>query len=166
MDQEAGSGEQLSFGYDRSQEQMENVSQVLIRVEKLLQEAVAAGYSVNEAEKLYSLAEDAFDYQDYKKAEEYALQSASNLEEVLRPMHEDQLKAGEVNIPLSAEVQKPLREDLPKGEHAAGVLEQIGHQPKFGRGEVRALPGHKHPPLVQIDSQVAIAVSDRARSIV
>jgi len=61
MDEDTSSGEQLAFGYDRSQERMENVSQVLIRVEKLLQEAVAAGYSVNEAEKLYSLAEDAFD---------------------------------------------------------------------------------------------------------
>ena len=64
--------EEATAEVDRSQEQMEAVSQVLIRVEKLLQEASDAGYAVHEAEKLYSLAEDAFDYQDYKKAEDYA----------------------------------------------------------------------------------------------
>ncbi|WP_455391634.1 hypothetical protein [[Eubacterium] cellulosolvens] len=110
---EVGEKEQLTFDYDRSQEQMELVSKVLIRVEQLLQEAVSAGYAVNEAEKLYSLAEDAFDYQDYKKAEEYALQSERSLEEVLRPMREEMQKTKEAEVvPIQ---NKPLREDLPSG---------------------------------------------------
>ena len=70
---------------DQSQEQMERVSKTLIRVEELLQKAIDEGYSVNEAEKLYSLAEDAFDYQDYKKAESYALEAEKSLQDILEP---------------------------------------------------------------------------------
>ncbi len=72
---------------DQSQEQMERVSKILIRVDDLLQKAIEGGYSVNEAEKLYSLAEDAFDYQDYKKAEEYALDAENTLKVTLEPMY-------------------------------------------------------------------------------
>jgi tetratricopeptide (TPR) repeat protein len=108
--------EQISFDYDRSQEIMEKVSQVLIRVDQLLQEAIEGGYAVNEAEKLYSLAEDAFDYQDYKKAEEYAMQSERSLEDILEPMRAEKLKAAEpAEEEEPAEPKMKMREDLPMG---------------------------------------------------
>jgi len=102
---------------DKSQEQMERVSKTLISVEKLLQEAIDSGYAVNEAEKMYSLAEDAFDYQDYKKAEEYALESEKNLQDILKPMHDDQLKKS-TSVPEDNDTPSTseLREDLPTGD--------------------------------------------------
>jgi tetratricopeptide (TPR) repeat protein len=122
LNQDTEPKEQLSFSYDRSQEKMEEVSQVLIRVDKLLQEAVDAGYAVNDAEKLYSLAEDAFDYQDYKKAEQYAVRSEQALEDILGPMHERASKsdssAPEAEIESEAPKRK-LREDIPSGDSFA-----------------------------------------------
>jgi tetratricopeptide (TPR) repeat protein len=99
---------------DSSQEQMELVSKTLIRVEELLQRAIDGGYAVNEAEKLYSLAEDAFDYQDYKKAETYALEAEESLKEILEPSYADEES-------LTVEGETPdseltAREDLPTGE--------------------------------------------------
>lgn len=102
---------------DRSQQQMERVSQVLIRVEQLLQEAVTAGYAVNEAEKMYSLAEDAFDYQDYKKAETYAIQSERSLNEILEPLREEnKRREGKMVSQETVKEQMKLREDLPTGD--------------------------------------------------
>jgi len=114
---ELGVEDKLTFEYEGSQEQMENVSKVLIRVEGLLQEAIEGGYSVNEAEKLYSLAEDAFDYQDYKKAEEYAMQSEHTLEEILRPMRaEEQKVEADTVVKSPSEALGRMREDLPRGD--------------------------------------------------
>lgn len=114
---EEGVEDELTFEYEGSQEQMENVSKVLIRVERLLQEAIEGGYSVNEAEKLYSLAEDAFDYQDYKKAEEYAMQSEHTLEEILRPMRtEGQKVEADTEEKSPGEALGKMREDLPRGD--------------------------------------------------
>jgi tetratricopeptide (TPR) repeat protein len=73
---------------DNSKEQMELVSKTLIRVDELLQKAIDSGYAINEAEKLYSLAEDAFDYQDYKKAESYALEAEKSLKNILEPSYD------------------------------------------------------------------------------
>jgi tetratricopeptide (TPR) repeat protein len=107
---------------DQSQEQMERVSKTLIRVEKLLQEAIDAGYFVNDAEKLYSLAEDSFDYQDYKKAEEYALESQQSLEDILKPLHEEQqrkasgIDKAEVEETLDKKSKRDFRENMPTGD--------------------------------------------------
>lgn len=160
VEEEAALKEQLTFEYDRSQEQMERVSQVLIRVEKLLQEAIVAGYSVNEAEKLYSLAEDAFDYQDYKKAEEYSLQCESSLEEILRPLHEAQTRVAEEGGTIEPpEEQKAIREDIPTGNRftnkdkgLSDIMPKgiIGDAPKAEQQEV------KTPEEKAIDLELAV----------
>jgi tetratricopeptide (TPR) repeat protein len=114
---EATAKKEVVSDTDRSQQQMERVSQVLIRVEQLLQEAVTAGYAVNEAEKMYSLAEDAFDYQDYKKAETYAIQSERSLDEILEPLHEEKKRLeGETVTQETVKEQMKFREDLPTGD--------------------------------------------------
>ncbi len=121
-DEEGAAGGVEGVDYEGSQEQMEKVSRVLIRVEKLLQEAMEEGYSVNEAEKLYSLAEDAFDYQDYKKAEDYAMQSERTLKEILEPLHDERqqkkIKDKEPPEELGGGYMKK-REDIPSGDSFA-----------------------------------------------
>jgi tetratricopeptide (TPR) repeat protein len=99
-----------------SQQQMEQVSSVLIRVEQLLQEAIDAGYVVDGAEKLYSLAEDAFDYQDYKNAEKYAIQSEQSLNDILEPMRAEEAKAMVSAGAVEEESQIKIPENLPTGE--------------------------------------------------
>lgn len=141
---------EVTYEYEGSQEQMEKVSLVLINVEKLLQEAMDAGYAVDEAEKLYSLAEDAFDYQDYKKAEEYAMQSKSNLEETLEPMRtKDQEPKKDELAAEPIEDRTKSREDLPTGDrftYGASMYSDImpkgiiGDAPKKGeKGEITTI---------------------------
>lgn len=113
----------LTAEMDESRAQMERVSKILIRVEKLLEEAINAGYAINEIEKTYSLAEDAFDYQDYKKAEEYALECERSLEATLLPMRRNKLKKQE-ETETDSESSTPfrgMREDLPTGGFNTGT---------------------------------------------
>jgi tetratricopeptide (TPR) repeat protein len=113
----------LTAEMDESRAQMERVSKILIRVEKLLEEAINAGYAINEIEKTYSLAEDAFDYQDYKKAEEYALECERSLEATLLPMRQNKLKKQEeteADLEMSTPF-KGMREDLPTGGFNTGT---------------------------------------------
>ncbi len=87
---------------DRSQAQMERVSLILIRVEKLIEEAKEAGYVVNNILKLYSLAEDAFDNQDYIKAEEYGIDCEDMLNDSLAPLHAATEKSKDITITTTA----------------------------------------------------------------
>ncbi len=134
---------------DRSQEQMERVSKILIRVEDLLQKAIDNGYSVNEAEKLYSLAEDAFDYQDYEKAKIYALDAEKSLKEILEPSFLNGEE--EVGDEGESDTQIPIREDIPLGNGVSG--KKRTYSDIMPMGIIGDAPGKSEPNETELTSK-------------